>query len=229
MENRAPLLFALLLLLFFVSTSAGLADVSAIQDKLRSLQLKIISEKLKLIQEGVLGLHTAAPVPRLPAAPATPPEPTREELSRILEEQIKILQSVVASLKPKAIGEEATRIEQEIARIVEELKTASGDQLIALQDQLNKLVAAHDALIQQVRQALEDSLKYKQALIISEQIRILQEKINTLPRPSTAPNPLVQEQNTTLMNIQDSIQKLQLKVLQAQVKVIQEKVNQVAR
>ena len=228
MENRAPLLFALLLLLFFVSTSAGLADISAIQDQLRSAQLKLIGEKLKLLQEGVLGLRTAPAPPPAVASPATP-EPTREELSRILEDQIKILQDVVASLRPKAIDEEASRIEQELTRIIGELKTASGDQLVVLRNQLDQLVAAHDTLTEQVRQSLEDSLKYKQALIISEQIRILQEKISTLPRPSTAPNPLVQEQNTTLMNIQDAIQKLQLKILQAQIKVIQEKVHQVAQ
>lgn len=229
MGNRAPLLFALLLLLFFVSTSAGLADISAIQDQLRSVQLKIIGEKLKILQQGVLGLHAGpALVPAPPAAPSAP-EPTREELSRILGEQIKTLQGVVASLQPKAIEEEAVRIEQDIGRIVAAAKTASGDQLLVLQDQLNRLIAAHDALAERVRQALEDSLKYKQAVVIGEQIRVLQEKINTLPRTPTGVSALSRQQQTTLTDIQDTIQKLRLKVLQAQVKVIQEKVGQIAR
>lgn len=230
MENRAPLLFALLLLLFFVSTSAGLADISAIQDQLRSVQLKIIAEKLKILQKGVLGLHVGpAPAQAPPAGAPSAPEPTREELSRILEEQIKTLQGAVASLQPRAMEEEAVRIEQDIGRIVEAVKTASGDHLLALQDQLNKLIAAHDALVERVRQALEDSLKYKQAIVIAEQIRVLQEKINMLPRTPTAPSALSQQQQTTLADIQDTIQKLRLKILQAQVKVIQEKVGQIAR
>ena len=48
-ENRAPILFALLLLLFFVSTSAGFASVSSIQEQLRAIQLKLIAEKVKLL------------------------------------------------------------------------------------------------------------------------------------------------------------------------------------
>ncbi len=230
MENRAPFLFALLLLLFFVSTSAGFADISAIQDQLQIIQLKIIGEKLKAIQRGVLGI---APTPPPPAAP--PPQspkadaPTQAELSRTLERQIQILQGVVATLQPQAISEEAARIENRIAEIGEEVKKATGDTLLALQDELARLAAQQDTLQQQIRVALEDSIKHKQTQFIREQIRVLQEKIAILPRPSTVPNPPVVQQNATLMEIQDKIQKLQLRVLQTQVKVIQEKVLQITR
>ena len=53
-ETRAPIIFALLMLLFFVSTSAGFADVSSIQEQLRGIQFKLIREKIKLLQEGII-------------------------------------------------------------------------------------------------------------------------------------------------------------------------------
>ncbi len=228
-ENRAPLLFALILLLFFVSTSAGFADLSAIQNQITAIQLKIIGEKLKAIQQGVLGIDTSPP-PIVASPPPKAPELTREELSRTLGQQIQILQGVVATLQPKATAEEAARIEKRIAEIGTEVKTATGDKLLALQDELVRLAAQHGVLEQQVRTALEDSIKYKQAQIISEQIRVLQEKIAILPRPSIVSNPLIaQQQDATVKDIQDNVQKLQLKVLLAQVKVIQEKIQQIAR
>jgi len=231
MENRAPLLFALLLLLFFVSTSAGFADLSAIQNQLQVIQLKIIGEKLKAIQQGVLGIATSPP-PVAPApVPTKAPEPTREELSRTLELQIRVLQGVVARLQPQAIAEETARIEQRIAQIGDEVKTATGDTLLALQDEMTRLVAEYETLQRQVRTALEDSIKHRQALVIGEQIRILQEKVNILPRQSTAPvpNPVAEQQTATVKDIQDNIQKLKLKILQAQIQAVQEKVRQLAR
>ena len=228
MENRAPLLFALLLLLFFVSTSAGFADLSAIQNQLQSIQLKIIGEKLKAIQQGVLGIAPSPP-PVIATSLPKAPEPTREELTRALEQQIQTLQAVVARLQPQAIAEEASRIEKRIAEIGDEVKTATGDALLALQDEMSRLAVQQNALQQQVRTALDDSIKYKQTQIIKEQILILQEKIATLPRPPTVPPPAAQAQNATVQDIQDNIQKLKLKILQAQIQVIQEKVRQIAR
>ena len=228
-ENRAPLLFALLLLLFFVSTSVGFADISSIQNQLQSAQLKLIGEKLKAIQQRILGID-AVPPPVVVSPPPKAPEPTtREELSRLLERQIQVLQGVVATLQPQATGEELARIEKRIAKIGDEVKTANDDKALVLQDELNRLAVEHGVLEQQVRTALADSIKYKQVQVISEQIRILQEKITTLPRSSIAPNPLVQQHNATVKDIQDNIQKLQLKVLQAQVTAIQDKVNQIVR
>lgn len=225
-KNRAPILFALLFLLFFVSTSAGFADVSSIQEQLREIQLKLIREKVKLLQEGILNVRPAPPAP-LPAAPPAPtePQPTREELSHTLEEQIRTLQGVVATLKPRAVEEEAAEIEGRIAAIGVELKTASDARLVSLQDELQNLIARHAALEKEVRQELDDALKYKQAVLIGQQIRTLQEKVATLPRiPAPAP-----VQTPDAGSIRETIEKLQLKLLQAQVKAIQEKVGQAAR
>lgn len=228
-ENRAPLLFALLLLLFFVSTGSGFADISSIKNQIQSLQLKIIGEKLKVIQQGILGIDAGPPVMATLPSKVPVPEPTREELSRALEQQIQILQGVVARLQPQATAEEAARIEKRIAAIGEEVKKASGDKLISLQDEMADLAAQQNALERDVRQSLSDSIKYKQVQVIKEQIQVLQEKVATLPRPSTVLSPVAQEQNTTVKDIQDNIQKLQLRILQAQVKVIQEKIRQITR
>lgn len=228
-ENRAPLLFALLLLLFFVSTSLGFADISAIKNQIQSLQLKIIGEKLKALQQGVLGVDAGPPIAATPPLKVSAPEPTREELSRALERQIQIVQGVVATLQPQAVAESAARIEARIAALGDEVKKASGEKLISLQDEMVDLAAEHDVLEREVRQSLSDSIKYKQVQVIKEQILVLQEKIATLPRPSTVSNSAVQQQNAALADIQDNIQKLQLKILQAQVKVIQEKIRQITR
>ena len=114
MNNRTSLLFALLLLLFLVSTSAGFANVSSIQDQLRGLQLKIIGEKLKLIQDGILGI---APTP--PEVAVVPPpvvqEMTPEQLAVTLQKQVLVLEGIIGALKPQAMAQEAARIEQQIA------------------------------------------------------------------------------------------------------------------
>lgn len=227
-ENRAPLLFALLLLLFFVSTSAGFANLLAIQSEVDVIQLKVIGEKLKAIQQKILGIDVGPPP--VAVIPPKPLEPTREALSNTLEQQIQVLQGVVARLQPQATAEEAARIEKRIAEIGDEVNTVSGDGLLALKNELDGLIAQRDILEQQIRVALGDSIKYKQVQVIGEQIAVLREKIVTLPRQSTAPNPVAtQERDATVKDIQDNIQKLQLKVLQAQVKAIQDKVKQITR
>lgn len=223
-NNRAPLILALLLLLFFVSTSAGFADVSSVQEQLRAIQLKIIGEKLKMLQQGVLGLSNAPSVK--PPAISAPAGPTPEELSRALEEQIQTLQGVVTTLRPRAIEEETTRIEERIRSIGQELKSAAGVKLVSLQEELGDLIAEHRALEAEVRKELDESLRYKQAVVIGEQIRALQEKVAMLPRAPTYATP---KQEPDLSGVKDTIEKLQLKLLQAQVKAIQEKVSEVRR
>ena len=229
-NNRVPILFALLLLLFFVSTSAGLADISSVQEQLRLIQLKVIGEKLKILQQRVLKLNAgSAPPAPVVTAPAPPVAPTRENLSRTLEQQIQTLEGVVATLKPRAIEEETARIENRIATISMQLKTASGDALLALQAELQNLIVQHASLEVEVKHQLEDALKYKIAVVIGQEIRALQEKIATLPRPATyrAPKPATPPAPDAA-GIQSMIEKLQLKLLQAQVRAIQEKVGQVA-
>src|SRR3989338_7604329 len=184
MNNRTSLLFALLLLLFLVSTSAGFANVSSIQDQLRGLQLKIIGEKLKLIQEGILGI---APTP--PEVAVIPPpvvqEMTPEQLAVTLQKQVQVLEGIIGSLKPQAMAQEAARIEKAINEVQKQVAGATGDELLALQERLTQLTEDQVVLEQSVRKSLEDSLKYNQALLIRDQIKVLQEKVNTLPHTTT--------------------------------------------
>lgn len=235
MDNtRAPIIFALLLLLFFVSTSAGFANVSGIQEQLRSIQLKLIREKLKLLQESILQAGRQQiqerEAAKLPVA-LTKREPNGEELAQTLEAQVKTLQGVIATLRPRAIEEETARIEKRINEIKEGLKTAAGLKLRDLQDELNTLFAEYQALQEQVRQSLAESITYRQALVIGEQIRTIQAKVQTLPREivkpiaraEAAPPPAI---NPAVKAVEAEVEKLRLKVLQVQIRVIQEKINQ---
>ena len=237
MENRAPILFALLMLLFFVSTSAGFANVSGIQEQLRGIQLKLIREKIKLLQEGIIKAGQEQVAERekkseaLMPVPLVKDEPNREELSRILEAQVRTLQGVVATLRPRAIEEETARIEKRIGEIKEAVKTATGAKLRNLQEELNSLFNEYEALQTQVRESLAESITYRQALVIGEQIRTIQSKIQVLPREivkpvakaEAAPPPAV---NPAVKAVEAEVEKLRLKVLQTQIKVIQEKINQ---
>src|SRR3989344_7411346 len=116
--NNLSVILAVLVLLFFVSTSSGLASVSSIQENLREIQLKLIKEKIKLIQENILDLgkkrpeELAAPLPPAPAS-----VPTREELAASLKTQVAALEGVIASLRPRALEENVARIEKRIAAI----------------------------------------------------------------------------------------------------------------
>ena len=230
MNNRTSLLFALLLLLFLVSTSAGFANVSSIQDQLRGLQLKIIGEKLKLIQEGILGI---APTPPEVAVihPPVVQEMTPEQLADTLQKQVQVLEGIIGSLRPQAMAQEAARIEKEISEVQKQVAGATGDELLALQERLTQLTEDQVALEQSVRKSLEDSLKYNQALLIRDQIKVLHEKVNTLPHTPTGaavsvpPGP----SQSQLQQVQDSIDKLRLKIVQAQIQAIREKVAGLAR
>jgi len=237
MENRAPILFALIALTFFVSTSAGFANVSGIQEQLRSIQLKLIREKLKLLQESIIKVgeervqeREAAEKRPLPAA-LTKSEPNGKELARTLEGQVKTLQGIIATLRPRAIEEETARIEKRIGEIKDALKTATGIKLRDLQDELNMLFAEYQALQEQVRQSLAESITYRQALVIGEQIRTIQAKVQVLPREIIKPVAKAEAASPATINpavkaVEAEVEKLRLKVLQAQIRAIQEKINQ---
>ncbi len=227
------LVIALLLLFFFVATSASFADLTAVQGQLRDLQLKLIGEKIKLIQEKIYEVRR--PKPETLAATKTM---TVGELSQSLEMQIKALESVVASLRPRILDEETARIEQRIAAINSELQTASGTRLLELQDELRKAAADYQNLQQAVRVALEDSIKERQAVVLREQIRALQGKLvvvqaeefgrGAAPLAPGVPVPS-RAVTTPTQVVQGELEKAQLKLIQAQVKAIQEKILQMRR
>lgn len=222
--NSKSLLFSLLLLLFFLSTSAEFADISSIQKQLRVIQLKLIGEKIKLIQGEVSQIQ---PV-RMPSF-SEESLLSRDELARRIEAQIATLESVVASLKPRAIVEETDRLEQRISQIREEIRIADGNRLSQLQEELVQIVYEYDNLQRDVTKSLEDTLKQKQVLVIQEQIKVLREKILMLPRetPMVVSRRVPQEDQTQLKIIEDAIQKAQLKLLQTQIRIMQDKINKV--
>ena len=234
MKKNKALITAVLLLLLFVATSAGFASISSVQEQLRDVQLKLIKEKIKSIQEQILGFGKSKPgTTSIGAAPTM----TVGELSKSLEAQISALESVVASLKPRILDEEAARIEQKIVGISQELQTATGDRLLELQAELQKATSDYEKLQNAVRQALEDSIKDRQAIVLREQIRGVQQKLMILqaqdgggraPVAPAAPGvPVLYPTVTTSTQvIQAELEKAKLKLIQAQVKAIQEKILQ---
>lgn len=227
--NRPQIVIALLLLFFLLSTSAGFANISAIQEQLRTIQLKLIKERLKLIQEQVLKVNVPPPVA---PSPAVEPVQSAEELMKNLERQKTLLEQAVASLRPKAITDETNRIEKRLMEINEELKEATGTRLVELQKELTVLIGDQEKLQREVRELLEESLKAHQAALLKDQITRLEEKIRLLPRPVVkAPEAAVAEtpQSVQLKVIREQIEKAQLKLLQLQVKAITEKVQTIRR
>ena len=72
---------------------------------------------------------------------------------------------------------------------------------------------------------------YRQALVIGEQIRTIQAKVQVLPREIVKPVAEVQAApppgiNPAVKAVEAEVEKLRLKVLQAQIRAIQEKINQ---
>lgn len=231
MESRVPIIFSLLMLLFFVSTSAGFANISGIQDQLRSAQLTLIREKLKLLQEGIINAgkqqvkeREEAKAKEMPAA-LTSAEPDREAVARTLQAQVKTLQGVIATLRPRAIEQRTAEIESRISAIKEEVKTAAGARLAELQTELNRLLDEYKTLQEDVRQALAESITYRQALVIGEQIRAVQAKVQLLPQEARAAE-VKAPAAPAVKAIEAEVEKLRLRVLQAQAKAIQEKINQ---
>ncbi len=214
--NRLALVISFLLLLFFVSTSSGMADVSAIQDQLRALQLKLVGQKVKQFQDQILQLGKSKPGA---AVSSSAPAPSPEEMSVRLQNEITALESLVGSLQPRALEERTEELENRINGINQQIKSASGSALLQLQDDLSVALADYNQLQEQVQSALEASLKERQAAALRAQIQLLQQKILLLPRPVPQPTP-------QFSVLQDQIQKAQLKLIQAQAAAIREKINQ---
>lgn len=226
--NRTTLIVAILLLLFFVSTSSGFANISAIQEKLREIQLKLIKERVKLLQEETskVGEKRAKELAqqRIIETPAS-----REELSQRLAEQIRTLEGAVITLRPKAVEEETARIETRIQGIRAELEIASGNRLVELRDELETLLSDYNRLQGYVTSSLEESLAQKQVLLLSEQVRVLQERVRILPRPVAVVPPKAEEdEQAKIKALQEEIEKARLKLLQQQVRALQEKINDAA-
>lgn len=235
MTNRTVLVIAALFLLFLVSTSAQFASISSVQEQLREaqlkLQLKIIGEKVLTLQGEVLkvGKEEIVAVSPLPEAVS------REELEAGLENQIKMLETVVASLRPKAREEEIARIEQRVQEISQEVRTTNDEEALqGLQAELEELVASQAVLQAEVGDSLAEELKRQQALLLQAKVRELQARIQNMPKePSVSqaaqssgakkPDP------ATLRLVQDEIEKVQIRLLQTKAKAIQEQINSIGK
>lgn len=220
-NTRLHLVLALLFLLFFVSTSSGLANVSAVQEQLRGLQLKLIKERLKLVQEQILEASRRKVEEEPPLS--------REELKARVENQIKALNDVVRDLKPRAIEEETSRLESRIVVINRELGIATGGRLRELQQELGGVLDEYAKIQGAVKQALKESLEQKQALLLQQQVRTLEEKIRLTPR--VAPAPIQRPEALTAEDervkaLRENIEKAQLRLLQEQSRVIQRKIDE---
>lgn len=229
MFNRPVLVFALLFLLFFVSTSDGFANVSAIQEKLRDIQLKLIRERIKLIQERIFEVGKEVNQERIALPPAPEPAPSRDELAGNLENQIVSLQGVIESLKPRAIVEEIARIERRIAEINKKAETATGDQLLVLREELALLLENYRGLEKGLIAELDKSIKERQLVILQTKFRELREKVITLPRsvPVSPPVPPSESPDIKVQVdvIREKLQAVQLKFLREQARLIQQKID----
>ncbi|MEK7082218.1 MAG: hypothetical protein AAB915_00885 [Patescibacteria group bacterium] len=222
--NRAALIVSFLLLIFFVSTSAGFASVSSVQDQLRALQLKLVGEKIKQLQEAILNVGKPKPAEEEQSA-----KPTVEEMQSRIQTQIRALESLVASFKPQVIEERAALLEARIDAINQEIQAATGSRLAELQSDLENALADYTALRRDVRSALEASLKEQQIAALRSQIRVLQEKVLLLPRPApqaAVPAPSASSPSLQYSVLREELQKAKLKLIQAQSAAIQEKINQ---
>ena len=220
--NRLALLLSLLVLIFFVSTSSGLADISSAQEQLRALQLKLVGQKIKQLQDAVLGV--SKPKPEKASISSSAPAPTPEEMQSRIQTQISALELLVASLQPRAIEERTSLLEARISAINQEIRSATGARLQELQADLQSALADYDALRQDVRAALDVSLKEQQAAALRQQIRALQEKVLLIPRVSPPPAPAPPTNQYPVLESQ--LQQAKLKLIQAQSNAIQEKIDQ---
>ena len=215
--KRATLVVASLFLLFFIATSSGFANVSAVQEKLREVQLKLIGEKIKLLQKQVSDVGREKP-----AEPVPEPQLSKEELAGRLENQIKGLEALIKDLKPRIIEEETARLEKEIARIYLETRTATGERLLELQKELSAVLADYSKLQEQVKTAVQESIRQRQALILQEQLKVLKAKVGAIPTGTPAPVPVAEPAaKKNFEAIQAEIEKVKLKLLQTQAKEIQ--------
>ena len=215
--TKVSLVAAVLLLFFFVSTSNGFANVSAIQEKLREAQLKLIGEKIKQLQGQVNEVGKEKP-----AEPKPEPELSKGELSLRLENQIKGLEAVIKDLKPKVIEEETARLEKEVALVNSELKTATGERLVELQEKLSQVLVDYGKVQDQVKMAVEESIREKQAFVLREKLKVLRAQVNAIPTGTPAPVPVKEPvAKKNIEAIQAELEKAKLKLLQAQAKQIQ--------
>ena len=217
-------------MLGFVSLATGLASVSSIQEQLKSVQIKLIGEQIKLLQEKILGVGKEKPEP---VKVGTEPVKSKEELSKSLEEQIKKLEEVVRVLRPKAMDEEVLRLEKKITEISLAIGAAEGDKLVELQKEFSKEVANYNKLNLEVRNALDENIKAKQADALREQIRSLQDKIKLLPAKlvpavSSGQVPVIEDESkkASLKTLQEQINAVKVKLLAEQIKAVQEKIKQ---
>ena len=236
MANRIVLVIAALFLLFLVSTSSQFANISSVQEQLREAQLKlqlsIIGEKVKTLQGEVLKVGKEEKT----AVSPIKSEMSREELEAGLENQIRVLETVVASLRPKARGEEIARIEKRVQEISQEVKTASDETVLwELQVEMEDLVASHAAIQAEIGNSLAEELKRQQALLLQAKVRELQARIQIMPKDQSVSQKAQSSSATkkpdpaTLRLVQEEIEKVQLKILQTKAKAIQEQIDSIGK
>ena len=220
-NTRLHLVLAFLLLFFFVATSAGFANVSGVQEQLRDLQLKLVKERLKQVQEQILQVSKKKSEEEPPVS--------REELKKRVENRINALDAVVRELKPRAIQEETARLEARIAAINQELPLAEGERLIQLKNELAQILKEYAAIQEEIKKSLQESLEQKQALLLQQQARILQEKILLTPQVKpvipVAPQALTKD-HAKVKALQEDIEKVQLRLLQEQSRALQRKIDE---
>lgn len=239
MNNLLTTLSAVLLL-FFLSTSSDFAQISAVQEKLRDAQIKLLKTRVSGLQGQIDSVRLKRNQEIEDARRRADEEearlaalPDREKLAQDLNKQIQTLQQVVSSLRPRAIDEEAARIESRVQEINNEIATASGKRLLELRKELEKLLTEYDELQGEIRESLEESVRRNQALVLQNQLRALEEKVRLLPRapapevtPAPDPNAAVKVQIGVL---QEKIQSLQLKILREKARLIQGQIEQVEK
>lgn len=227
MKNKKALiiwgLVGVLVIYFGINGFAGIAEV---QEQIKSIKLKIIGEQIKLLQEKILGAGKEKPKP---VVVESEPVKSKEELSKSLEEQIKQLEAVVRVLRPKAMDEEVLRLEKKITEISVAIGAAEGEKLVDLQKEFNKAVTDYNKLSLEVRKALDENIKAKQADAIREQIRALKEKISLLPTPESFKKVAAvkdESKKASLQLLQEQIKAVKAKLLAEQIKAVQEKIDQ---
>lgn len=230
-SNRLAIILSVLLLFFFISTSEGFAQISAVQEKLRELQVKLIQVRVRALQEQIeearqrrnLEVEEA----RQQAVALPPVGRSREEIAQSLQNQIVNLQEIVRSLEPRLIEEETERLERRIREINAEISSASGERLRELRAELQTILTDYARLQDRVREALETSIQHRRAVILQNQLNVLQERILFVPRTPTVapvkpdPEAAVKVQIGVL---QEQIDAIRVKILREQAKLIQEKI-----
>lgn len=225
-NKKALILWGIVGVLVIYFGINGFAGISEVQEQLKSTKLKLIGEQIKLLQEKILGVNKGKPEP---VKIVTESVKSKEELSKSLEEQIKQIEAVVRALRPKAMDEEVLRLEKKITEISVAIGAAEGEKLVDLQKEFNKAVTDYNKLSLEVRKALDENIKAKQADALREQIRALQDRIKLLPTASSvakAAETKDESKKASLQLLQEQIKSIKAKLLAEQIKAVQEKINQ---